>query len=296
MKKGQKFTGIIPPVVTPFTKGGEIDEALFRKEIRYLLTCGVHGLSTGGSTGEGAVLTDEELVRLIDIIHEENTKKVPVIAGVIRTSIKAAVETALAAKVAGADALLVTPVFYNILVPDAKGNEAFYRALSETVNLPIIIYNVVPQNEVSSEALRDLLKIKNVIGIKQSVGGLMAFYDMEVFNGNEAMIYSATDEMIFSTFELGADGAISAILSLFPKLCMRMWDLAQKGKHEGGQQIQNSIYPVWKMLRGPQFPVRMKEALRIMGRDCGYARSPMTAVSSEQIEQMKTMLAKIRDE
>jgi len=296
MKKGQKFAGIIPPVVTPFTKNGNIDEILFRNEVRHLLACGVHGLSTGGSTGEGAVLTDIELVRLIEIIQEENVRKIPVVAGVIRTSIEAAVTTALAAKAAGADALLVTPVFYNILVPDAKGNETFYRAISEAADLPIIIYNVIPQNEVSSDALKDLMKIKNIIGIKQSLGGLMAFYDMVVFNGNEAMIYSATDEMIFSTFELGADGAISAILSLFPKLCMRMWNLAQEGNHTEGLQIQNSIYPVWKILRGPQFPARMKEALRLMGRDCGYARSPMTTVVPEQIAKMKRMLANIKDE
>ncbi|HWP68697.1 MAG TPA: dihydrodipicolinate synthase family protein [Rectinemataceae bacterium] len=296
MKKGKNFFGIIPPVVTPFTKKGEVDEDLFRKEIRHLLDCGVHGLSVGGSTGEGAVLADEELVRLINIIHEENTRKVPVIAGIIRTSIQMAVATGLAAKGAGADALLITPVFYNILVPDAKGNEAFYRAISDAVDLPIIIYNVVPQNEVTSDALKGLLKIKNVIGIKQSVGGLPGFYDMEVFNGEKAMIYSATDEMIFSTFELGADGAISAILSLFPKLCVRMWELAKAGKHEEGQKLQDSIYPVWKIIRGPQFPARMKEALRILGRNCGYSRSPMTKVAPEQIDMMKKMLVGLKDE
>ena len=296
MKKGKNFFGIIPPVVTPFTKKGEIDEGLFRKEIRHLLDCGVHGLSVGGSTGEGAVLTDEELVRMINIIHEENTGKIPVIAGVIRTSIQMAVATGLAAKDAGADALLITPVFYNILVPDAKGNEAFYRAISDAVGLPIIIYNVVPQNEITSEALKGLLKIKNIIGVKQSVGGLPGFYDMEVFNGDKAMIYSATDEMIFSTFELGADGAISAILSLFPKYCLRMWELAKAGNHQEGQELQDAIYPVWKIIRGPQFPARLKEALRIMGRNCGYSRSPMTKVAPEQIELMKQMLAEITDE
>jgi 4-hydroxy-tetrahydrodipicolinate synthase len=296
MKKGKNFFGIIPPVVTPFTKNGEINEVLFRKEIRHLLTCGIHGLSVGGSTGEGAVLTDEELVKLINIIHEENANKLPVIAGVIRTSIQMAIATGLAAKNAGVDALLITPVFYNILVPDAKGNEAFYRAISDAVDLPIIIYNVVPQNEVTSDALKNLLKIKNVIGIKQSVGGLMAFYDMKIFNGDAAMIYSATDEMIFSTFELGADGAISAILSLFPKICVRMWKLAKDGNHEEGQKLQDSIYSVWKILRGPQFPARMKEALRILGRDCGYARSPMSEVVPEQVDILKKMLAGIKDE
>jgi len=115
---------------------------------------------------------------LIRIVKAENTKGLPIVAGVIRTSTQAAVKTALAAKAAGANALMVTPVFYNVLVPDEKGNYSFYEAIAEASGLPVIIYNVVPQNEITSEAFSRLLGIPNVIGIKQSVGGIMAFYDM----------------------------------------------------------------------------------------------------------------------
>jgi len=296
MKKGTNLGGVIPPVVTPFDASGSIDREIFRREVRHLLGCGVHGLSPGGSTGEGAALTDEDLSTLITIIKEENKKGLPIVAGVIRTSTQTAVETALVAKAAGADALMVTPVFYNVLVPDAKGNESFYRAISEAVGLPIIIYNVVPQNEITPEAFSELLEISHVVGVKQSVGGIMAFYDMNRTNGDRGMIYSATDEMIYSTFDLGADGAISAILSLFPKLCVRMWDLVSAGNSVEARRIQDAIYPVWKAVRGPQFPARMKAALKIMGRDCGMSRSPMSEVTEAQISTMRVLLSQVRDE
>ena len=296
MKKGKDFAGIIPPVVTPFTAKDEINETLFRKEVKHLISCGIHGISPGGSTGEGAALKDEELVRLIGIIKEENKKNIPIVAGVIRTSTQAAITTALAAKKAGANALMVTPVFYNILVPDAKGNEVFYRSISEAVDLPIIIYNVVPQNEITSEVFASLLKIKNVVGIKQSLGSTPGMYEMVCVNGSKGMIYSATDEMMFTTFTLGADGAISAVLSLFPKLCMKMWALNQEKKYEEGLKIQNALYPVWKVVRGPQFPARMKAALKMQGRDCGLSRSPMTEVTQAQIAQLKELMKGVDEE
>ena len=296
MKKNNSLAGIIPPIVTPFDQNGNIDKDIFRREVRHLISCGVHGLSPGGSTGEGAALTDEELTTLIHIIKEENTKRLPIVAGVIRTSTQAAVKTALAAKAAGANALMVTPVFYNVLVPDEKGNYSFYKAISDAVGLPIIIYNVVPQNEITSEAFSRLLEIPNVVGIKQSVGGIMACYDMVIANGDRGMIYAATDEMLYSTFDIGADGAISAILSLFPRLCVKMWDLAKAGCNGEAIAIQNKVYPIWKTVRGPQFPARMKAALKLMGRDCGYSRSPMSEVTEAQVDQMKILLEHVRDE
>lgn len=296
MKKGETLRGIIPPIISPFDALGNIDKAIFRREVRHLIECGIHGLSPGGSTGEGAALTDEELSGLIRIAKEENTKGLPIVAGVIRTSTQAAVKTALAAKAAGADALMVTPVFYNVLVPDEKGNYSFYKAISDAVGLPIIIYNVVPQNEITSEAFSSLLGIPNVIGIKQSVGGIMAFYDMVITNGEKGMIYAATDEMLYSTFDLGADGAISAVLSLFPRLCVKMWNLVQEGRKNEARKIQDTIYPIWKAVRGPQFPARMKAALKLMGRDCGYSRSPMSEVTETQLLHMKKLLENIRDE
>jgi dihydrodipicolinate synthase/N-acetylneuraminate lyase len=296
MKKGELFRGITPPVMSTFSKDEKIDANLYRREIRYLLDAGVHGISPGGSTGESAALSDEELVQMLGIIREENTKGIPVVAGVARCSTQAAINTALAAKAAGADALMVTPTFYNVLVPDEKGNEKFYRAISDAIGLPIIVYNVIPENEISSELFSQLLDIEHIIGIKQSVGGIMAMYEMKVTCGERGMVFAATDEMLHSCFTLGADGAISAILALFPRLSVKLWDLTAAGRYDEALKIQNHLYPLWKIVRGPQFPARMKAAAKLLGRDCGHSKSPMTEVGDELVERMAVILNTITDD
>lgn len=176
------------------------------------------------------------------------------VAGVIRNSTPAAVSAGLAAKEAGADALMVTPVSYNVLVPDDEGNYNFYREISDRVGLPIVIYNVVPQNTITAPLFGKLLEIENVVGIKQSVGGIMAFYEMKMVNGKRGKVFSATDDMLCSTYELGADGAISAILTVFPELCVEMWKDFKEGRREHALELQNRMYFTWQAIAGSQFP------------------------------------------
>jgi 1-pyrroline-4-hydroxy-2-carboxylate deaminase len=277
MSKPPSPTGLIAPALTPFRPDGSIDYGRFRDQAAELLSKGMHGISPGGSTGEGAVLEDDELGRLVTEARAVAGDR-PVVAGVIRSSTQSAVRTALAARDAGATALMVTPTFYNVLVPDDEGNVEFYRTLSDEVGLPIVIYNVVPQNEISPELFLRLLDIENVVGVKQSVGGVMAMYDMRLSAGDRATVFAATDELIYTCFTLGADGAISAVLSLFPEQVRQAWDCAQDGRHAEGLAIQSRLFEVWKVVRGPQFPARMKAAAAILGRDLGVCRSPASPV------------------
>ncbi|RGE19259.1 dihydrodipicolinate synthase family protein [Leucobacter sp. wl10] len=285
--------GLVAPALTPFTADGDIDYGVYREQVAYLLDHGVHGISPGGSTGEGAVIEDDELGRMVAEAREIAGDR-PVVAGVIRSSTKAAVRTAKVARDAGATALMVTPTFYNVLVPDDAGNESFYRAISDEVGLPTIVYNVVPQNEISPQLFTRLLDIEHIAGVKQSVGGIMAMYDMRL-TAPEAKVYAATDEMLFSCFELGADGAISAVLSLLPAECRRLWDAAQAGDHQAGQALQDKIFPIWKVVRGPQFPARVKAALATLGRDLGESRSPSSPVPEVVRTALESALAPLRD-
>lgn len=272
--------GLIAPALTPFRPDGTIDHGRYRSQVEELLAKGAHGISPGGSTGEGAVLEDDELGRLVHEARDLAGDR-PVVAGVIRSSTRAAVRTGSVARDAGASALMVTPTFYNVLVPDDAGNESFYRAISDAVGLPIIVYNVVPQNEISPALFRTLLEIENVVGVKQSVGGVMAMYDMRLTAGPSAAVYAATDELLYTCFTLGADGAISAILSLFPEETRQLWEWAQEGRHEEARALQDKLFAVWKVVRGPQFPARMKAALSLLGRDLGDNRSPASPVPAQ---------------
>ncbi|MFK0004872.1 dihydrodipicolinate synthase family protein [Paenarthrobacter sp. NPDC090522] len=269
--------GIISPVITPFTEHDEVDFALYEQHVDRLLAAGVHGVSPGGSTGEGAALTDSELSRMVALAKQKAGDR-PVVAGVIRSSTQAALQTAKAARDSGADALMITPVFYNVLVPNDEGNIDFYSKISEEVGLPIIIYNVVPQNTISPELFKRMREtIPNVVGVKQSVGGIQALYAMRLVD-REALVYAATDEMLYSCFSVGADGAISAILALYPELSVQLWNLNEAGKHEEALRIQDQMHEVWMQIIGPQFPSRIKEALHQHGVESGFSRSPASPV------------------
>ena len=148
---------------------------------------------------------------------------------------------------------------------------------------PIIIYNVIPQNTIYPDLFHRLLDTTDhVMGIKQSVGGIQALYADIMEVGDKGRVYAATDDMIYSCFDLGASGAISAILSVFPKESVEMWNCAKNGDHKKGLEIQQSLYKKWQCLGGNQFPIRMKYALKVLGRDCGYCRSPITYLPDEE--------------
>lgn len=276
-----RFRGIISSIITPFDKDGNIIDDYVRKEVHVLLDAGVQGISPGGSTGEGAMLTDEELVHLIRIVREENTKNLPIVAGIIRNSTQAAVKAGLAARDAGADMLMVTPTAYAVLTPDDDGNYAYYKAISDAVGLPIIVYNVVPSNVIDTDLFARLLEIEHVVGMKQSCGGIKGLYDMKIRLGDRALLYSATDDMLFSCFELGADGAIAAILPIFPKECVEMWECSQCGDTKRGLEIQTRLFPIWQIVTGNGFTERVKECIRQLGRTPGYSRSPLHDCSAE---------------
>jgi dihydrodipicolinate synthase/N-acetylneuraminate lyase len=286
------FPGIIAPVITPFTKEETLDEKIFRREAKYLLGTGIHGISPGGSTGEGELVRDEELVRMIEIIQEENSRHIPVVAGIIRTSTRDAIRAALAVKKAGATALMVTPIQY-LGGADADGNYEYYDRISDAAGLPIIIYNVVPQNEIKPDSFYKMLDIENVIGIKQSNGGVPGFMEMMITCGEKGHIYSASDEMLYTTFDLGAAGAIAAILTLFPEISVEIWNSVQAGERDRARELQAKIYPVWSMIKGPQFPRRIKEALNQVGRAVGVAASPRCGASAAEKESIRQALRQL---
>lgn len=282
------IVGVIPPIITPFRTDGFIDEKLLQKEIMFSVNAGVNGVSVSGSTGEGPTIRDEELRELITVAKDCVRPEQPVVCGIMRTCTRDAVRAGLVARDAGADAIMVTPTAYNILVPDEEGMFDFYSTLSKEVGLPIIIYNVIPQNPVMPRLFRRLLEeTEHVIGVKQSIGSVPALYAMKMVCGDKGRVYAATDDMLCTCYSLGAVGAISAILAVFPKLCVDMWEYYQNGEIAQAMKIQDRLYGSWQCIAGNQFPIRLKYALQVMGREPGLCRSPIVHLSDDEKHQIE---------
>ena len=285
----KKLYGVIPPMVTPFDANEEINMEVLKQEASLLFNAGIHGISLGGSTGEGALLSNQELASGIELIQKENINKVPVLCGIIRNSTKDAVAAGLASKNAGADVLMVTPTFYH--GTDARGNYAYYERISAEVGLPIVIYNVIKNNPITPDMMQDISTIDNVVGIKQSVGGIHSLADMIQFCGDKTLVFGAQDDLMYLSYALGAVGAISAILTVFPELCVQQWDYVQAGDYEQAKAIHSRLLPVWRKIDcGMAFPGMIKAALKLMGREVGSARSPIIEPDATTVNKLKITL------
>ena len=272
--------GIVPPLATPFTREGDVDEEALRNEIRHLLEQGVHGLTVCGSTGEGHTLSVEETVRISEITVEESRGRVPVVTGIIRDSTREVIRYGQAVRETGVDGLQVTPVHY-LFNPGDEGTYAYYEAIGSGVGLPIVIYNVVPWNTVGPEMLLRLSEIPQVVAVKQSGGDIHKLADLLRANRGRLDILSAVDDLLYPSFTLGADGAIAAILTVLPDLCVRLWDACQRGDHAQARSLHERILPVWRAMNHPDMPSRVKAAIELRGRKVGQARHPLLPVSAD---------------
>ena len=198
-------------------------------------------------------------------------RNIPIVAGIIRHSTRDAIKAAREAKQHGADALMITPIQY-LGGTDADGNYRFYEAISDAVDLPIIIYNVVPQNEIKPEVAFRLLDIQNVIGVKQSCGGVHEFVQMKTLCGERADVRRDGRTDMYDV-QLGADGAIWRDAGCSGALREAL------GPQEAGDSREEigtgHGSPDLDDIIGAQFPRRLK-AIRYRQRGCGepVAREP----------------------
>jgi 4-hydroxy-tetrahydrodipicolinate synthase len=286
-----QLTGIIPPLVTPFTSGDEdLDEPALRAEIRHLLSAGVHGLTLCGSTGEGHALSLEETVRCAEISVEEAHGRVPVVVGIIRDSTREVVRYGRALRsVRGVDALQITPVHY-LFQPGPDGTYTYYKDIGDAVGLPIVIYNVVPWNTVAPETLLRLSEIPQVIAVKQSGGDIHKLAELLRANNGRLQVLSAIDDLLYPSFALGAHGAIAAILTIVPDLAVALWDAVRCGDHAAALQLHERILPIWTACNHPDMSARVKAAIQLRGRNVGVPRRPLLPVADDVRRQIAEAL------
>ena len=276
--------GIVPPAVTVFNEDESINEEGFRAHLRWLLSHDIGGISIGGSTGEGWTLTPEELHRIVQIGIEEAKGQVPIVAGVIRDATRDAVRWAAAAKDAGADFLMVTPTHY--YRPDDEAQYNFFKAISDAVPLPLLVYNVIPTAVVTPEQMLRIATLENVIGIKQSGGDIHALSKMKMVLPEGQLVFSAIDSLLYPTYMLGACGAIGLTNTILPDLCVEQWKAFRAGDHERALDLHFRISPAYWAIDGYNKPAHTKEYLNQRGHKVGVPRSPYHTLPDKDREEI----------
>jgi 4-hydroxy-tetrahydrodipicolinate synthase len=283
--------GIIPPMVTPFTADKEeLDTQAIRDETEYLIQAGVHGLCIGGSTGEGAGLSEEEIYTLCKTVVDQARGRVQVIGGVIADTTAEAIRKSLAAKKAGVSALQLTPPHY-LWVPTTEGLIQHFRRVGAAVELPLLIYNVIPWVDIDVHAMKAIIdNVPWVLGVKQSGGDMHKVADMLHVLHDTVPITTGIDDLLYPTFCLGVDGAISCLTAVLPRETLSLYNMVQAGDHRGAKAMHDRLLPVWRSIEGPNMPYLAKTAIELLGRRVGVARSPFMPPTQEKVNQIRQRL------
>jgi 4-hydroxy-tetrahydrodipicolinate synthase len=284
--------GIIPPLVTPFTKDGAIDQASFISELHYAAEFEIHGVAVGGSTGEGQSLSPEECAGLVRIARAELSDELPVIAGIITTNTRDAVRRAILAGSAGASAVMVTPPIYGSCSQD--GLFGFYSEICEGGGLPVVLYNVVSGSPLTPQVTTHLAEIPGVIATKESSAGSLETLDLLLRDLSDRLAVTwAQDELMVPGYALGAVGSISAINAVLPYHSVRAFDAVRAGDLQSAVRLHRQLTAVARLFVGPNKPALVKAAINLQGRSAGFARRPFIPPSPEVERQLSECLQAI---
>ena len=254
------FFGSIPALITPFSHG-RVDEATFRDFVEWQIAEGSNALVPCGTTGESATLDFEEHHRVIALCVEQTRGRVPVIAGVGSNNTQVAITNMTEAKRNGADAALVVLPYYNR--PSQAGLIAHFTALTEAVDLPIIVYNV-PGRTVTNilvETLAEVAKLPNVVGIKDATGDLGRVSAQRAACGESFCQLSGNDETALAFNAMGGVGCISVSANVAPRLCADFQAAIREGRWDEALRLQDKLYPLHIALFTDASPGPVKYAL-----------------------------------
>lgn len=284
------FIGCGTAISTPFTENGvNFDE--FKKLIEFQISEGIDALIVCGTTGEAATMTDSERRETIKFAIETVASRVPVIIGTGSNNTAAAIEMSKYAESVGADGLLVVTPYYNKATQ--KGLVAHFKAVAESVSLPIIVYSVPSRTgvNIAPETCLELSKIPNIVAIKEASGNLSQIANIAHLCGDNLHIYSGNDDQVLPILSLGGLGVISVLSNIAPKKTSKMVHDFLDGNIEEARKVQLDSIPLINALFSEVNPIPVKEALNIMGYNYGKPRLPLTPLTEKNrgilIQEMK---------
>lgn len=283
------FSGSFVAIVTPFRKG-KVDEKAFGELIEWQIANGTNGIVPCGTTGESATLSHEEHNRVVELAVEVVNRRVPVIAGTGSNSTDEAIDLTRHAKQAGADgALLITP-YYN--KPTQEGLYRHYKAVAETVDLPLVLYNIPGRTGVNMlpATIARLSAIKNVVGVKEGSGSVQQASDIVQMCGNRLSVLAGDDALTLPMMAVGGKGVITVTANIVPTDMANLVKAFAAGKIDEARRIHFKLSPLFAALFYETNPIPVKEALGMMGKIDPELRLPLCAMATDAREKLARVL------
>lgn len=280
------FTGACTALVTPFLDG-RVNYPLAQQLLRRQLDAGIEAVVLGGTTGEGATLSDEEKLELVRRCKAFASDGCTVIAGTGSNDTAHAVALSRAAEEAGADALLVVSPYYNKATPE--GLFAHYLSIAHAVEIPVILYNVPARTgvDIPVSVYRRLARVPNIVGVKEAGTDVTKITRIKRECAPEFAVWSGSDELTVPIMSLGGLGVISVAANILPVQTSAMAQAALAGDFDTAAALQCALQPLVDLLFCEVNPIPVKAALRVLGYDCGGCRLPLTDLTPEHQQKLE---------
>ncbi len=275
------FNGSATALITPF-QNDKVDFPALRKLVKFQLENGTNALVINGTTGEPTTMTHFERTAVATTVIKEVNGAIPVILGAGSNNTYTAVEYAVEAEELGADGILAVTPYYNKCTQE--GVYQHYKAMSDAVSLPIIMYNVPGRTGVNiapTTALR-CAELKNVVAIKEASGNISQFMELARLLKGKLDIYSGDDGLVYPLLALGAKGVISVASNIIPKHMSDMVAVYNAGDHQKSLDMQLEISTFVDALFSEVNPIPVKCAAKLMGLCGDYMRLPLTKMKDEE--------------
>jgi 4-hydroxy-tetrahydrodipicolinate synthase len=294
--------GVYAPTITAFEKNENVSLSGTRAFVKFLLSQGIEGLVPLGSSGEPLALTMDERKAVLDAVMAEAGGRVPIMAGIVEYSTKAAIELGRHAKSAGCQGLMVMPPYG--FRPPRRDVFDHFRRVREAVGLPVMLYNVPGTSgiDLMPEEVQQLAQEGVVQSVKWSTAEVGRIRDTKFLCGPSFPVFVGNDLIAFEGLAVGADGWISCLPMIVPSRAVELYRLLAVEKHlSAARELFYPLVPLIRLVFGaaslpnsdPHWLAVSREAALLRGIPVGESRKPLSAVSREHAEQLKKLLVSL---
>ena len=287
---GRTLSGCGTALVTPFRRDGKVDEAALRRLVEWQVAEGIHFVVPCGSTGEAATMTGAEHRRVVEITVEAAAGRVPVVAGAGSNDTAKAIATSREMKAAGATHLLHVSPMYN--KPPQRGIVAHFRAIADSVDLPIVVYNVPGRTGSNIEARTtiELAKVAGIVAVKEASGNIGQIADIIRDRPAGFSVLSGDDSLTLPVMALGGEGVISVTSNATPRLMAQLCDACAANDLVSARNIHRRLQPWLAAAFVEPNPIPAKAALSMMGMIENVLRLPLVPLGEGSVSAVQAAL------
>jgi 4-hydroxy-tetrahydrodipicolinate synthase len=286
----QTFQGSFVAMVTPF-RNGKVDEAKLRELVEFHIAHGTDGLIPCGTTGESPGLTHDEHRQIVEVVIEAARGRIRVVAGTGSNSTAEAIELTKHAERAGAAGALVVNPYYN--KPTQEGLYRHFRAVAESVAIPILVYNIQSRTAVNveTETLARLVRdVASVVGVKEASGSLDQMSQVIAACGPDFSVLSGDDNITLPLLAIGGSGVVSVIANIVPRETADLVHAALDGDWKRARDLHYRLFPLARAAFLETNPIPIKEAMAMAGMLEPEFRLPMCRMSDANREKLRAIL------